>query len=51
VAWLKHWPYAAPKLMSTCFVIVSAGAVVFGLENSPDAPVAGSMCLLTSGRH
>ena len=32
VWWLKHWPYAVPNLMSAIFLLASAMAVVFGLE-------------------
>ncbi len=29
---MRHWPYALPNFMSAVFLLVSAGVVVFGLE-------------------
>ena len=32
VWWLRHWPYALPNLLSAFFLLMSAAAVMFGLE-------------------
>ncbi len=32
VWWMRHWPYALPNFMSAVFLLISAGVVVFGLE-------------------
>jgi hypothetical protein len=32
VWWMKHWPYALPNLTSAVFILISAVAVIFGLD-------------------
>lgn len=45
VYWMKRWPYALPNIMSACFLLFSALAVVFFLEETnelcKDKPDAG----------
>ena len=34
VHWMKQWPYALPNIMSACFLLFSALAVIFFLEDT-----------------
>lgn len=34
VHWMKQWPYALPNIMSACFLLFSALAVIFFLEET-----------------
>ncbi|KAH6629219.1 major facilitator superfamily domain-containing protein [Boeremia exigua] len=34
VSWMKRWPYALPNIMSACFLLFSALAVIFFLEET-----------------
>lgn len=34
ISWMKRWPYALPNIMSACFLLFSALAVIFFLEET-----------------
>jgi MFS family permease len=36
VYWMRHWPYALPNIISACFLLFSALAVIFFLEETND---------------
>ena len=45
VWWLRHWPYALPNLLSAVFLLSSAAAVLFGLEEVSSFPECDAFSL------